>query len=129
MNRRRSFFTSAACALPTAWKLPARPATAIAATPGNNDDAMAILKQTHAALFDLWFPLKELPTPASKRVETKTIADAVSAEMFEAFTSTSSGLLPLLQGLTNPAVLPFYPALKTAKNPAVRRFVAAAGGL
>jgi hypothetical protein len=86
----------------------------------------AIVK-THAALFDTWFPLDDLPIPPSIKPNIAAIAAQVSKAMLEGF-SQSPGILALLGGMTYPNYLPFYDCLKTSEDPAVRSFLSSAGG-
>jgi hypothetical protein len=83
--------------------------------------------KTHAALFDTWFSLEELPIPPSIKPDIAAIAAKVSKAMLEGF-SQSPGILELLAGMTYPTNLPFYGCLKNSDNPAVRSFISTAGG-
>lgn len=86
-----------------------------------------LIAKTHAALFDMWFPLSELPIPASTRPRIAAIAAAVSDGMLTAFTG-STVFSKILAGMTYPALLPFHSCLAASKDPAVKAFVAANGG-
>lgn len=83
--------------------------------------------QTHAVLFQLWFPLQQLPIPAQIRPEIEEIAGQVQTAMLSSFVQSS--FLPILEWMTAPSNLPFYECLKQATNPAVQKFLAASGGL
>jgi hypothetical protein len=85
------------------------------------------LAKTHQALFDTWFPLDDLPIPASIKPDIALIAAGVSKAMLEGF-SNSVGISKLLGGLTYPANLPFYSCLKQSDNTAVQSFLASPGG-
>lgn len=83
-----------------------------------------LLRATHDALFDVWFPIDILPISNS----LKQVAAAVSDGMFNAFISTA--LAPLLTGLTYPNQLPspLYNALKSSTDPAIIAMVTSLGG-
>ena len=86
-----------------------------------------VIARTHAAMFDTWFPLDELPIPPSVKPEIAAIAAKVSAGMLEAFTD-SSLISAILGGMTYPTSLPFYSCLAQSQKPAVQAFLAAVGG-
>src|SRR5258708_39285660 len=86
-----------------------------------------LIAKTHAALFDMWFPLAELPIPPAAKPGIAAIADQVSAGMLKAFTNSS--LAAILTGMTYPAMLPFYACLAKANDKAVAAFIAATGGV
>ena len=86
-----------------------------------------LIARTHAAMFDTWFPLDELPIPPSVKPEIAAIAAKVSAGMLEAFTD-SSLMSAILGGMTYPTSLPFYSCLAQSQKPAVQAFLAAVGG-
>jgi len=86
-----------------------------------------LIARTHAAMFDTWFPLDELPIPPSVKPEIAAIAAKVSAGMLEAFTD-SSLISAILGGMTYPTSLPFYSCLAQSQKPAVQAFLAAVGG-
>jgi len=99
-------------------------------TPAPVDGRDAIdpnVANTHAALFDTWFPIDDLPIPAVIRPDIAAIAQGVNAGMLKAF-SLSPGIMALLTGMTYPTGLPFYGGLKDSTNPAVESFLASAGG-
>src|SRR5262245_48323164 len=85
-----------------------------------------LVAKTHAAMFDTWFPLDELPILPSVKPEIAAIAAQVSAAMLEAF--SGNPMLPMLTGLTYPNLLPFSSCLSQSENPVVQAFLAAAGG-
>ena len=85
-----------------------------------------LIAQTHTALFDTWFPLKELPMQESIKPKIAEIAAKVSADTLQTFSSSALG--PILTGLTYPRLLPFYASLAKAQNAAVTGFLAATGG-
>lgn len=82
---------------------------------------------THNALFDLWFPLSELPIPPAVKPEIGAIAAQVSACMYKAFLGVPS-LKGLLGAMTNPKNFSFYPCLAKSDNAAVKAFLGATGG-
>ena len=83
--------------------------------------------ETHIALFDLWFPLADLPIPPDVKVQVAPIADQVRAGMLQEFEESES-LMGLLTGMTDPKLLPFYDCLAGSADPAVKVFLAARGG-
>jgi hypothetical protein len=85
-----------------------------------------LIAKTHAAIFDMWFPLDELPMPPPVKPEIAAIAAEVSAGMLRAF--SGSALMEILTGMTYPASLPFYACLAQSRNPAVLAFLTASGG-
>src|SRR5271168_4333469 len=85
-----------------------------------------LIAKTHAAIFDMWFPLDELPMPPPVKPEIAAIAAEVSAGMLRAF--SGSALMEILTGMTYPASLPFYACLAQSRNPAVLAFLTATGG-
>ena len=85
-----------------------------------------LIAKTHAAIFDMWFPLDELPLPPSVKPEITAIAAEVSAGMLRAF--SGSALMAILTGMTYPTALPFYACLAQSQNPAVLAFLAVTGG-
>jgi hypothetical protein len=82
---------------------------------------------THIALFDLWFPLADLPIPPDVKVQVAPIADQVRAGMLQEFEESES-LMGLLTGMTDPKLLPFYDCLAGSADPAAKAFLAARGG-
>jgi choline dehydrogenase-like flavoprotein len=120
MNRRKFFFASAATALSLTPAL--RVSKRLLASTGSQDSLLA----THQALFRFWFPLNKLDIAPALKAEVTAIATQVDAAMFAAFQASS--LLPLLDGMTEPRLLPFYSNLVTANDPAVRAFLASPGG-
>ena len=120
MNRRKFFFSSAATALALSPGL--RAGADLIAWTGSQDS----LQATHQALFQFWFPLKKLNIAPALKAEVTAIAQQVEAVMFTDFQASS--LLPLLEGLTQPALLPFYSGLAAASDPAVRAFLHSPGG-
>lgn len=83
--------------------------------------------QTHAVLFDLWFPLQRLPIPPQIRPEIEAIAAAVSAGMLKSF--AQSQFYGILEGMTAPSGLPFFACLKESQNAAVQKFITVPGGI
>jgi hypothetical protein len=82
---------------------------------------------THTALFDLWFPLADLPIPPDAKDELAPIADQVRSGMLQVF-AKSEPLIGLLAAMTDPKLLPFYDCLSGSADPAVKAFLAASGG-
>jgi hypothetical protein len=62
--------------------------------------------KTHAALFDTWFPLDELPIAPAIKPDIARIAAEVSTAMLAAFSQSS--FLEILEGMTVPNTLPSY---------------------
>ena len=87
----------------------------------------AAIANTHAVLFDLWFPAKELPIPPQVRPEIEQIASQVSTGLLDGLMQSS--FAELLTLLTEPQGLPFYDILKNSGSPAIQRFIATPGGL
>lgn len=48
------------------------------------------IAKTHALLFDLWFPIQQLPVPSQIRPEIEQIAIGVSNAMLSSFAQSSS---------------------------------------
>jgi hypothetical protein len=82
---------------------------------------------THTALFDLWFPLADLPIPPDAKDELAPIANQVRSDMLQEFAESES-LMGLLAAMTDPKLLPFYDCLSGSADPAVKAFLAASGG-
>jgi hypothetical protein len=87
----------------------------------------AAVAQTHALLFELWFPLQQLPIPPHIRPDIEEIAVQVSSAMLASF--GQSPFLTVLEGMTAPSNLPFCDCLKQSTNPAIVQFLATPGGL
>ena len=119
LTRRQFFLTFAATAAAS------RLTTAHAQTPQPGIDAAAV-EQTHAALFDLWFPLADLDLPPAVRTSIGEIAAEVSKGMIAAFEQTE--LASLLAAMTQPELLPFHAELAASSDPAVEAFLSAPGG-
>lgn len=117
---RRQFFTAFAAAMAAARLASARAQTP-AATIGAED-----VEKTHEALFDLWFPLSEFGLPREVEQAVAEISVEVSKGMLAAF--QQSPLAAVLEGMTQPAALPFYEQLTASSDPAVQAFIAAPGG-
>lgn len=117
---RRQFFKAFAAAMAVAELSSAR-----AQTPSADISAEDVEK-THEALFNLWFPLSELGLPPEVEQSVAEISDEVSKGMLAAF--DQSPLAAVLDGMTQPAALPFYEQLTAASDPAVKAFIAAPGG-
>ena len=94
--------------------------------PGTSTPDPQLIAKTHAAMFDMWFPLDELPLPPDAKPEIAAIAAKVSAGMLEAFAGTA--VMEILTGITYPGLLPFYACLEKSSDPAVKAFLAATGG-
>ena len=84
------------------------------------------VEKTHDALFDLWFPLSELGLPPEVNQSIAGIATEVSKGMLAAF--GQSPLAAVLDGMTQPAALPFYEQLAASSHAAVQAFITAPGG-
>jgi hypothetical protein len=82
--------------------------------------------KTHAALFDMWFPIEELPIAPAIKSDIAGIAAELREAMLAAF--SQSPLLALLEGMTFPNTLPFYERLARSTDPAVHAFVMTPGG-
>jgi hypothetical protein len=82
--------------------------------------------KTHAALFDTWFPIDELPIPMAIKPDIAGIAAEVSTAMLAAFSQSS--FLEILEGMTVPTTLPFYECLASSTDPAIHAFVTTPGG-
>lgn len=117
---RRQFFAAFAAAMAVA-QLP----SARAQTPSADISAEDVEK-THEALFDLWFPLSELGLPPEVEQSIGEISAEVSKGMLAAF--DQAPLAAVLEGMTQPAALPFYEQLTASSDPAVKAFIAAPGG-
>jgi GMC oxidoreductase len=93
------------------------------ASPPSIDPRVA---KTHAALFDTWFPLEELPIAPAIKSDIAGIAAEVRTAMLAAF--SQSPFLALLEGMTFPNTLPFYECLARSTNPAIHALVTTPGG-
>lgn len=82
---------------------------------------------THSALFDLWFPLSDLPIPPEVKAQLAPVADQVRTGMLQKFNASES-FIGLLAGMTDPKLLPFYDCLTRSSDPAAKAFLAAKGG-
>lgn len=117
---RRQFFKAFAAAMAVAEL-----STVRAQTPSAASSAEAV-ERTHEALFDFWFPLSELGLPREVEQSVAGISDGVSKGMLAAF--EQSPLAAVLDGMTQPAALPFYERLAASSDPAVKGFIEAPGG-
>ncbi len=117
---RRQFFTAFAAAMAVAQLPSARAQTPAA------DIIAEDVEKTHEALFDLWFPLSELGLPPEVEQSIGEISTEVSKGLLAAF--DQSPLAAVLEGMTQPAALPFYEQLTASSDPAVEAFIAAPGG-
>jgi choline dehydrogenase-like flavoprotein len=117
---RRQFFMAFAAAMAAAELQSARAQTPSAGT--NAEDVAT----THEALFNLWFPLSELGLPPEVEQSVAEISAEVSKGMLAAF--VQSPLAAVLDGMTQPAALPFYEQLTASSDPAVHAFISAPGG-
>ncbi len=117
---RRQFFAAIAAAVAVA-DLSSAGAQTPAAAIGAED-----VQRTHQALFDLWFPLSEFGLPPDAEQTIAGIAAQVNKGMLEAFLQLP--LAAVLEGMTQPAALPFYEQLAASSDPAVQAFLAAPGG-
>jgi choline dehydrogenase-like flavoprotein len=120
VNRRNFFFSSAATALSLSSAI--RAGADLLAWTGSQDS----LQATHRALFQFWFPLNKLNIAPPLKAEVTPIAQQVDAAMFTDFQASS--LLPLLEGMTQPGLLPFYSSLVASSDAAVRAFIHSPGG-
>jgi hypothetical protein len=82
--------------------------------------------KTHAALFDTWFPLEELPIAPAIKPDIAGIAAEVSTALLAAF--SQSPFLEILEGMTFPNTLPFYECLVRSTNPTIHALVTTPGG-
>jgi len=80
----------------------------------------AALLATHQALFNLWLPLNDLELDHDLKAEIKVIYDAVSAGMFKTLCNSPGKVL--LEQMTRCDLLPFYAAIKNAKEVEVMDF-------
>jgi choline dehydrogenase-like flavoprotein len=117
---RRQFFAAFAAAMAVAELSSARAQTPSAAISAED------VEKTHEALFNLWFPLSELGLPPDVEKSIAEITTEVSKGMLAAF--DQSPLAAILEGMTQPAALPFYEQLTASSDPAVKAFIAAPGG-
>ena len=117
---RRQFFTAFAAAMAVA-RLPSARARATSAAV-----SAEAVEKTHEALYSLWFPLSELGLPPEVEQSVAGISVEVSKGMLAAF--DQSPLAAVLDGMTQPAALPFHEQLTASSDPAVKAFIAAPGG-
>jgi hypothetical protein len=99
----------------------------------NPPPPLSPLAATHNALFELWFPLSELPIPPSIQPEIAAIAAVVSDQLYKAITTATKKdplweVQLILGAMTNPQSLSFYSCLTKSSNPAIKAFLAAGGG-
>jgi len=117
---RRHVFKAIAAAVALAGLQPATAQTPSAAT------SAADIEQTHKALYDFWFPLAEFGLPPDVEQSIAGISAEVGKGMLAAF--VQSPLAAVLEGMTQPAALPFHAQLAASSDPAVQAFIAAPGG-
>ena len=117
---RRQFFTMIAAAMAVADR------SSVHAQTPTAEISAADVEKTHEALFDLWFPLQELGLPPEVEQSIAQIAAEVSKGMLAAF--LQSPLAAVLDGMTQPAALPFYEQLAASTDPAVSAFISGPGG-
>lgn len=87
------------------------------------------VNQTFNVLYDLWFPLNQLPIPPQVFPEIKTISEAVQDGFWKEVSGSPNPLLTLLTLFTYPTDLPFYSTLKESTDPAIKRFISVSGGI
>lgn len=99
-----------------------------AATTATGIDINSINK-TFNVLYDLWFPVSQLPIPPQVLTDIKAISQQVQAGFWKEVSGNKNPLLDLLTLLTYPTQLPFYAILKQSTNPAIQRFISVPGGM
>jgi hypothetical protein len=124
MITRRDFLAAGVTA--ASFSLSAQADDQMASNTRRTKAADPALARTHAALFDMWFPIRELAIPKPIRPKIVRIAAEVRKSMLAAF--LNSTLVTLLEGMTRPEALPFYECLVGSSNPAVAAFLAVPGG-
>lgn len=99
----------------------------------NNPTAAATdinsVKQTFNVLYDLWFPLDQLPIPPQVLPEIKAVSEQVQDGFWKVVLEKEKPLLDLLTLLTYPTQLPFYSILKDSTDPAIKRLISVPGGI
>lgn len=84
---------------------------------------------TFNVLYDLWFPINQLPIPKQVLGDITAIAQGVQAGFWKEVSAGPNALLELLTLLTNPKQLPFYPQLQQSGNAAIKRFITVGYGM
>lgn len=96
------------------------------ATPGGPNDSVYA---TFAVLYDLWFPISELPIPPAAFPDIHKISLEVEAGFWASVSAGPNQLLNIFQLLTFPQNLPFYKELQQSSNPAIKKFITIPGGM
>lgn len=97
--------------------------------PPENRGADNSVYKTFDVLYQLWFPVLELPIPPLARPDITAISTQVEAGFWASVSSGPNQLLTIFQGLTYPQNLPFYAALKSSNNPTIQKFISVSGGM
>jgi hypothetical protein len=84
---------------------------------------------TFNVLFDMWFPISQLPIPPQVLGDITAIAQGVQAGFWKELSTRPNALMGLLTLLTNPKDLSFYDQLKASTNPAIKRFITVGYGM
>src|SRR5687768_5553845 len=97
--------------------------------PAATDTDTNSINKTFTVLYDLWFPLSQLPIPPQVFADIKAISQQVQTGFWNEVSRSKNPLLDLLTLLTYPTQLPFYPELKQSTDPAIQRFISVPGGI
>lgn len=84
---------------------------------------------TFNVLYDLWFPITQLPIPKPILADITFLSANVKAGFWKEVSAKPNPLLNLLTLLTNPQALPFYAQLRQSSNPAIQRFITVVNGM
>src|SRR4051812_22817396 len=87
------------------------------------------VNRTFTVLYDLWFPLNQLPIPPHVLADIEAISQQVQAGFWKQVSGSENPLLDLLTLLTYPTRLPFYSILKDSTDPAIARLISVPGGM
>jgi choline dehydrogenase-like flavoprotein len=90
-----------------------------------NDDVM----KTFGVLYDLWFPIDQLPIPPQVLGDIKKISQTVAGAFWTGLLASENTFLGLLTMMTYPTKLPFYRSLEISKDPLVKKFITVPNGL
>jgi hypothetical protein len=92
-------------------------------------NALSPVNTTFDVLYNLWFPINQLPIPVRVLPEIKAISAQVQAGFWKQVSGSKNPLLDLLTLLTIPSQLPFYPQLQQSTNPAIKSFITVPNGM